>query len=40
MTGLYIIFGGMMLFAVAVTIYDLLARRQDRRKGERERGSA
>jgi hypothetical protein len=32
MTGFYVIFGGMMLFAVSVTIYDLLARRQHRRQ--------
>ena len=37
---LFIIFGGMLLFATGVTIYDLLARRQQRRKRERQRGSA
>ena len=40
MIGLYIIFGGMMLFAVSVTLYDLLARRRHRAKREYERRSA
>ena len=40
MTGLYIIFGGITLFAVAVTVYDLLARRQHRREREQRRWSA
>ena len=40
MTGLYIIFGGLMLIAVAVTAYDLLARRQHRREREQQRRSA
>jgi hypothetical protein len=34
MTGLYIIFGGMVLFAVAMTAYDLLTRRPPRRRRE------
>ena len=36
--GLLIIFGRMITFAVAITLYDLLARRQHRR--ERERGKS
>lgn len=31
-----IIFGGMILFATAVGVYDLLAKRQHRRERERE----
>jgi hypothetical protein len=37
---LFIIFGGMLLFAIGVTIYDLLAERQHRRKREQQRRSA
>lgn len=37
---LFIIFGGMLLFATGVTIYDLLAERQHRRKREQQRRSA
>ena len=40
MTGLYIIFGGMLLFVTIVVAYDLLARRQHRRRREQERRSA
>ena len=36
MTGLYIIFGGMIFFATIVVVYDLLAERQHRRERERE----
>lgn len=32
MTGVYILLGGIMLFAVIITTLDLIARRQDRRK--------
>ena len=39
MTGLYIIFGGMMLFAIAMAGYDYLTRRRPRR-GREERRSA
>ena len=39
MTGLYIIFGGMMLFAIAMTAYDYLARRQQRRAREERRSA-
>jgi hypothetical protein len=35
MTGLYIIFGGMLLFAAFVVIVDLLAEREDKRERER-----
>ena len=35
MTGLYVIFGGMILFATILGVYDLLARRQERRQNER-----
>jgi hypothetical protein len=31
-TGVFIILGGMVVFATAVTMYDLLARRQRRRQ--------
>ena len=31
MEGLYIIFGGMILFATVVVIYDRLARREQRK---------
>lgn len=37
---LLIIFGGMLLFATGVTLYDLLARRQHRRKREQQRRSS
>jgi hypothetical protein len=37
---LFIIFGGMLLFATVIGIYDLLARRQQRRKREQQRRSA
>jgi hypothetical protein len=37
MTGLYLIFGGMILFASAVGIYDLLAERQARRRSGSQR---
>ena len=37
MTGLYIIFGGMILVATAVGVYDLIAERQHRRDRERRR---
>jgi hypothetical protein len=37
---LLIIFGGVLLFATGVTIYDLLARRQQRRKRAQQRRSA
>ena len=37
---LFIIFGGMLLFATAIGIYDLLAERQHRRRRERQRRSA
>jgi len=37
MTGLYVIFGGMILFATAIVVYDLLAERQHRRQRERHR---
>ena len=40
MTGLYIIFGGMLLFVTIVVAYDLLTRRQHRRQREQQRGSA
>ena len=40
MTGLYIIFGGMLLFVTIVVAYDLLARRQHRRQREEQRRSA
>jgi len=40
MTGLYIIFGGMILFGTVVVIYDLLAERQHRRQREQQRRSA
>ena len=33
MTGIYILFGGMMLFAGTITLLDLIARR--RRKAQR-----
>jgi hypothetical protein len=36
----FIIFGGMLLFATGITIYDLLARRQHRRRRDQQRGSA
>jgi hypothetical protein len=36
MTGLYVIFGGLILFATAVGVYDLLAERQHRRLREKE----
>lgn len=39
MTGLYIIFGGMILFATVITLYDLLAERQHRRERERRRSA-
>jgi len=39
MTGLYIIFGGMLLFATIVVVYDLLAERQHRRARERRRSA-
>jgi hypothetical protein len=39
MTGLYIIFGGMILFATAIVAYDLLAERQHRRERERRRSA-
>jgi hypothetical protein len=35
MTGLYIIYGGMILVAAVVLGYDLLARRQKRRERQR-----
>jgi hypothetical protein len=38
--GLLIIFGGMILFATVVGIYDLLARRQHRRQRDQQRRSA
>ena len=31
MTGIYILFGGIALFAAIITGYDLLARRQNRK---------
>jgi len=37
---LFIIFGGMLLFATIVGVYDLLAERQHRRERERQRRSA
>ena len=37
---LLIIFGGMMLFATIVGVYDLLARRQHRRQRDQPRRSA
>jgi hypothetical protein len=40
MTGLYIIFGGMILFATVVVVYDLLAERQHRRERDQQRRSA
>ena len=40
MTGLYIIFGGMLLFLTIVVGYDLLARRQHRRRREQQHRSA
>ena len=39
MTGLYIIFGGMLLFVTIVVVYDLLAERQHRRERERRRSA-
>jgi hypothetical protein len=35
-TGVYIILGGMGLFATVMTVYDLVARRYNRRKRERK----
>jgi len=40
MTGLYIIFGGMILFATVVVVHDLLAERQHRRERDQQRRSA
>ena len=37
---LFIIFGGVLLFAAGVTVYDLLARGEHRRKREEQRRSA
>lgn len=37
--GLLIIFGGLILFSVGITAYDLLARRQHRRERERRRSA-
>ena len=39
MIGLYIIFGGMILFATSVVAYDLLAERQHRRERDRRRSA-
>ena len=38
MTGLYVIYSGMLLVAATVLAYDLLARRQKRR--DRQRGAS
>ena len=39
MTGLYVIFGGMILFATILGVYDQLARRQERRQNEQHRSA-
>jgi hypothetical protein len=39
MTGLYIIFGGMILFAAVVLIYDLLAEAQRRRERDHRKSA-
>jgi hypothetical protein len=39
MTSFYIIFGGMMVFATVVGVYDWLAERHDRRESLRKRSA-
>ena len=39
MTGLYVIFGGMILFVTVVVGYDLFAERHNRHKGEHRKSA-
>jgi hypothetical protein len=37
MTGYVVLLGGITLFAVAIAVWDLIARRQDRRRESKHR---